>query len=375
MTIVEGLINLGVFLIGLVIVAFTLFSAIRMVVLPRGDNVWLTRTTFRLVYGCFLVRLRRINNYEQADRVLAFYAPVALLIIPVVWMVLAIAGFTCMFWAVGEHPWSKAFLLSGSSMLTLGFAAVDSTVETILAFLAATVGLGIVALLIAYLPTMYGAFSKREEAVTLLEVRAGTPPSAITMIQRYQRIHNLERMPEQWAIWEQWFAELEESHTTFAALAFFRSPQPYRSWITASAAVLDAAALAISTIDIPRQPDADLCIRAGYLALRRIADLYMIPYNAMPHADDPISITRAEFDLACAELIDSGVPLKADRDQAWRDFAGWRVNYDQVLIELAKLVTAPPAPWTGERPLPLCFNMPRFGHKRRQLAKEPTGSI
>jgi hypothetical protein len=207
----------------------------------------------------------------------------------------------------------------------------------------------LVALLIAYLPTMYAAFQRREAAVTLLEVRAGSPPSAIEMILRYHRLHGLDRLSEQWRVWEAWFVDIQESHTSLAALVFFRSPRPDHSWVTAAGAVLDAAALTRSTVDTPTDFQADLCIRAGYLALRHIADFFSVPYNDDPQKGDPISVTRQEFDAACELLSAQGVPLKPDRQQAWEDFAGWRVNYDTVLIALAGLTMAPEAPWSSDR--------------------------
>jgi hypothetical protein len=236
--------------------------------------------------------------------------------------------------------------------LTLGFTKGSSLVHTVLAFSEATIGLIMVALLIAYLPTMYNAFQQRELAVTMLEVRAGSPPSAVEMITRFQRLHSLDGMHNLWETWETWFAQIEESHTSLAALVFFRSPQPDHSWVTASGAVLDAAALMRSTVDAPADTQADLCIRAGYLALRRIADFFDVTYNANARfPDDPISITRAEFDAACDQLAAAGVPLKPDRDRAWQDFAGWRVNYDRVLLALASLTMAPYAPWSSDRSL------------------------
>ena len=180
-------------------------------------------------------------------------------------------------------------------------------------------------------------------------MRAGTPPSAIQLFKRYHRIHGLEKLDSLWITWEAWFADLEESHTSLGVLAFFRSPQPHRSWITAAGAILDAASLATSSIDIPRDPQADVCIRAGFLALRHIADFFRIPYDPNPSPTDPISISREEFEAACDELANAGVPLKLDRDQAWRDFAGWRVNYDTVLLALATLTMAPEAPWSSDR--------------------------
>jgi hypothetical protein len=258
-------------------------------------------------------------------------------------------GYTAMFWSSGINSWKQAFTVSGSSLLTLGFAHGETLLQTILAFTEATIGLILVALLIAYLPTMYGAFSKREVAVNLLAVRAGTPPSAIEMLLRFQRIHTLEQLHEQWETWERWFAELEESHTSLAPLVFFRSPVPNQSWVTASGAILDAAALSLSTIDMPWDPQAALCIRAGYLALRRVADYFQVKYNPNPHfPDDPISISRQEFNLACNRLAQQGITIKDDQDLAWQDFAGWRVNYDTVLLELARLTMAPKAPWSNE---------------------------
>jgi hypothetical protein len=113
--------------------------------------------------------------------------------------------------------------------------------------------------------------------------------------------------------------------------------------------VLDAASLTLSTVDVPADSRAALCIRAGYLALRRIADYLNIPYYANPDPDEPISVTREEFGAACGRLESAGVPLKPDRDQAWRDFAGWRVNYDRVLLDLAGLIVVPDSPWAGDR--------------------------
>src|SRR5207253_1677806 len=116
-------------------------------------------------------------------------------------------------------------------------------------------------------------------------------------------------------------------------------------------AVLDAAALTSAMVDLPRDTQADLCIRAGYLALRRIADFFSIRHNPSPAPSDPIAVSREEFDTACEQLARAGVPLKLDRDRAWRDFVGWRVNYDTVLLALAALTMAPYAPWSSDRSL------------------------
>ena len=113
--------------------------------------------------------------------------------------------------------------------------------------------------------------------------------------------------------------------------------------------VLDSGALLASTVDLPRSPSAELCMRSGYIALRNIANFFGIEHDPNPQSDDPISITRAEYDEVHDRLAAVGVPLKPDREQAWRDFAGWRVNYDTVLIRLAAVVLAAYAPWVSDR--------------------------
>ena len=114
---------------------------------------------------------------------------------------------------------------------------------------------------------------------------------------------------------------------------------------------MDGAALMHAAVDAPRNSESQLCIRAGYVALRHIADFFRIPYNANPNFSDYISITREEFEEALDQLAANGVPLKADRDQAWKDYSGWRVNYDTVLLAICELIMAPYAPWSSDRGL------------------------
>ena len=238
-----SVIRVVAFVLSGAVVILTVRSAIRTFVLPRSAPDTLMRAVFLCSRSLFSLRLRWTRTYAQRDGIMAFYAPVTLLALPPVWLSLICLGYTGMFWAVGVEPLVAAFTLSGSSLFTLGFASADNLFKTILVFTEASFGLMMIALLISYLPTIYGAFSRRELAVTLLDVRAGSPPSAVEMIARYHEIHGLERLGEMWTSWENWFVELEETHSSLPVLAFFRSPQANRSWITAAGAVLDAASL------------------------------------------------------------------------------------------------------------------------------------
>jgi hypothetical protein len=343
--------RVGVFLVGAYLVGMTLSAAVLTFVLPRSANVRLTRWIVGGLYLPFRWRANRSRTYQARDRVMALYGPLILLVQPVVWVAIVMLGYMGMYWAMGITDWSSALRLSGTSLFTLGSTSAPGVLMTLFSFSEAAIGLGLIALLIAYLPAIYNAFSRRETEVAMLEIRAGSPPSATTLIARAHRLGRLEKLNELWLNWEFWFTEIEETHTSLSALVFFRSPQGDRSWITAAGAVLDAASLSASTLDIPKDVQADLCIRSGYLALRRIADFFQIPYDKAPQPDDPISISRIEFDAACQELANQGVPLKSDLDRAWKDYSGWRVNYDTPLLALASLTMAPYAPWISDRSL------------------------
>jgi hypothetical protein len=334
---------------GIGVVVYTLMSAVRSFVMPRSAQDAVTRSLFIGMRVIFNLWARPLRTFEARDQVMALYAPLSLVLLPGVWLVMVTLGYTAVYWGAGVQPLHESLRLSISSVMTLGFVQVSGLRLTAIVFSEAAIGLVLVALLISYLPAMYGAFSRREALVSMLEVRAGAPPTAVEMLSRFHRLKRMQLLSEMWVIWEGWFAELEETHTSLAALSFFRSPRAHRSWITAAGAILDTAALAASTLDIPHDVQADICIRSGFVALRHIADYFNIPHDADPRPTDPISITRQEYDEVCAQLETAGIALKTDRDQAWRDFAGWRVNYDTALLALASLVMAPYAPWSSDR--------------------------
>ncbi|HVA90436.1 MAG TPA: hypothetical protein VNL71_11410 [Chloroflexota bacterium] len=346
MIFLQGLAFLG----GIALVVGTFWSAMRTFVVPRDVNDWLSRSVFIVMRRTFNLVVVRLASYGARDRVLAAYAPATLLCLPLVWVSIVTIGYTGIYWALGAASPRAAFSYSGSSLLTLGFVEPQGFPSTVFVFSEAALGLLLVALLIAYLPTIYNSFSRREVAVTMLEVRAGSPPSAVELLMRYARLKRFDKLNDLWETWETWFAEVEESHTSFSALTFFRSPKPEHSWVTAAGTVLDSASLLLSALDLPSDPQANLCIRAGYITLGRLAAYFRIPIPVKPDPKGPISVGRDEFDEALDQMALGGVPLKADRDAAWKAFVGWRVNYDTALLALAALTLAPEAPWSGDRP-------------------------
>ncbi|MEP7059091.1 MAG: hypothetical protein ABI828_00045 [Actinomycetota bacterium] len=365
------LIDILAFIGGILLVVTALDSAVRTVLVPRALQAYLARTVFVTVRRLFGLRTGARHTYEHRDRVLAFYAPFALLTLLATWLTFVLAGYTFLFFALGVHPLREAFLLSGSSAFTLGSATHSGLPVAVLVFSEAAIGLMLLALLITYLPSLYSAFSRREVGVTKLEVRAGQPASGIVLIERAWLVGRFEDLKAFWQDWEDWFAEVDETHTTYGTLVYYRSPHGNQSWITAAGAVLDGAALLASCVAVPPTPEPQFTIRAGFLCLVHIAQFFHQPVNIDPAPTDPISVTREEFDAAFDQLEAAGVPMKADREQAWRDFAGWRVNYDQALISICRMTFAPPALWSSDR-YPDEHYKPTYFPKRRERRREET---
>jgi len=330
----------------------TLGSAVRTVVVPRGEQTFVARLAVLPMRRIFHFFAKRQKNPARADATKARFGPSALMMFPFVWAGGVIIGCSGLFWALGVEPYRDALVLSGSSLTTLGFRSTTDLPTLAISIVEGVVGLGLVALLISFLPTIYGAFSKRELAVAKLHLRATGPDgiaSPASLLLRRHNISSLGEMTQTWSEWEDWFVEVEENHTSFPILVFFRSPVPERSWIGSAGLALDSAALYCSVLDVAREPRAQLMIRTGTLSLRRVCDFFGFEYDPDPVPTDPISITRAEFDATWEQFTDAGMPLVADRDQAWRDYSGWRVNYDRPLVSLASFVDAPSIPWSTDR--------------------------
>src|SRR6476620_6658577 len=335
--------------LGVVLIATVVDAALRTFVLPRASVVRLTRVISVVISRLFELLVRPAKTYEARDRVMALYAPVVLMAMVVVWLAMLIAAFTMIFLAVEGKGVSRAFSEAGSSLFTLGFERPHGDVATVL----------------AYLPTIYSSFSRREVLVAYVNTRAGTPPSAVDLLRRAHLIDRLHDLDDLWERYQLWFAELEETHTSQPLLNFFRSPSADRSWVTAAGTILDAASLINSTVDAGWHPMAGLCVRSGFTALRSIGDFFGMEYPRDPQPGDPITITREEWEEARNQLAATGVPLRTDLDQAWLDFAGWRVNYDTVLVTLAGLMQAPYAPWSSDRSVRFRVTTTAWGRRRQ----------
>jgi hypothetical protein len=288
------------------------------------------------------------------DRILASQPAAFILTQLVVWLALFYAGFSLMLQVLDRRGYPSAFAQAGSSLFTLGYAGPTDAPLTAVDYVAAATGLVVVALQIGYLPTLYSAFNRRETEVTLLAARAGTPPWGPELLARtrfgFEPGDDGAVMTDFYLNWERWSADVAESHTNYPVLLRFRSPRPLASWVVAMIAVLDSAALwlALSPGRAPRR-EARLALRTGFTALRWIAQALRIPVNEDPDPDAPLRLTYEEYLQGIERIASTSFPLERTPEEAWPDFRGWRVNYEEVAYALADRLDAVPAQWTGPR--------------------------
>jgi len=322
---------------------------------PRRVTGWLTRWVDSAVDAGFRVLTRGVDDYQRRDRVLAAQAAAILLAQLAAWLGLAFVGYALLLWPFTSRGLTTAFTEAGSSLFTLGFAEPAGAAPAGVVFAAAATGLAIVALQIAYLPTLYSAFNRRETEVALLNARAGVPSWGPELLARTHYalgsgVSTIDTLPDLYAQWERWAADVAESHTTYLPLARFRSPRPLSSWVTGLLAVLDSAALflALSPKSAPVVP-ARLCLRSGFLCFNRIAQAMGVHIPDEPDPSTPISLTYQDFLTAVTRMREVDFPIERDPAEAWPDFVGWRLNYEQAAYAVAAAVDAVPALWSGPR--------------------------
>lgn len=343
---------------GVVVIGVASFSVIRALLLPGSRQSPLQRLIENSTDLGFRTIARMGIDGDRRHRVRSIHAPLILIIQLWTWLALYLIGFGLVLWAVSDSA-SLGFREAGSSLLTMGFAVTHGGPGTAVDLVAGATGLIVVALQIAYLPTLYTAFNRRESEVSLLSIRAGEPAWGPELIARAYLMGSLAELPALWASWERWAADVAESHSSYPVLIRFRTGDPLSSWLTGFLAVLDSAALwaAIKGSEAPLQ--ARLFLRMGFGCLQQVAKTLGIPFNPDPRPDDPVALTEEEFGEGLARLRSYGMEVERPVDKIWVDFKGWRVNYEGIAYVLARQIDAPPALWSGSRRIPTPLIPPR----------------
>jgi hypothetical protein len=335
---------------GVAIIFATAWSVFRSLVVPRATSSRLWRNLARLL-GALACRVApRLPNYEARDRVLSFSGPAAIVSLFGLWLFSLLFGFSLVIWWNSGVAFASALGIAGSSVFTLGIATASGAGPHTLEILAAGVGLGVIALEIAYLPALYNSFATRETEVTLLAARGGEPAWGPEILARHFWLDTMDELPPLYADWERWAAAVSESHANYPGLMWFRSPVPQRSWLVALVAMMDSAALyhSVSPAQTPRQ--ARTCLSMGIGCLRSMAGALRMKYDPDPLPTNGIRLTREEFEKGFRRLEGVNFPIERDLDESWRNFQGWRVNYEPIVDKLTKLVSPTPAPWFVARP-------------------------
>ena len=348
-------IRIVVGVLGALIVLATAWSVLGTLIVPRRIRSRVPRAVFLVLRSVFRLLSDRFKSYERRDRILAFQAPVQLIAQVVAWLALYQLGFGLLIWAVDNGGLGSAMEQAGSALCTLGFLVPHTAAGAALDPLAALAGLGTVALQIGYLPTLYAAFNRREALITMLDSRAGVPSWGPELLARTHYglgsgVSAVGELPALFEAWEQWSADVSESHTTYVPLIWFRSPRPLSSWVTAQIAILDAAALYLALLpDASDLIQARLCLRGGFTCLGNVARAIGIPIPLDADPTDGISLSYEDFTDAIERLRGVNYPIERPLKEAWVDFLGWRVNYEAAAYALAWATEAPPALWSGPR--------------------------
>lgn len=336
-------------LAGLGMTAGTLASVVRTVIVPRATSSQLSTLLAAAVQGPLGLVARTRGDFLRRDAILAQGAPLFLVLRLVVWIGLLVGGYALLLWGTGTPDFAGALRLSTSSILPLGLAHAHSGLETAIAFLESASGVIVVALQISYLPSLYSSFNRREALVTMLSSSSGAPPWGPEILARHALIDNQEHLADLYHDWEQWAADLTESHTSYSTLLYFRSPDPRTSWVLAMLACMDAAAMQLALNPLTAPASARPFLRMGIVCLRSLAAVTHVGYADDPLPEDPIELTYEEFVEAVDRLLAVGWVPERDVAKAWPHFHGWRVNYEALAYRIASLVDAPPGPWSGPR--------------------------
>src|SRR5215469_16640123 len=362
--------------VGLVLVLTSASSVIGTLIVPRSVASTVTRKVDTVVNAVYVLITKQVRSFRRRDRILATHAAAVLIAQIAAWLGMFFVGFSLIFWPLVHGGITEAFRLAGPGLWQIGEYGARGALEETLLDIAAIIGILTITLQIAYLPTLYTEFNRRENAVALLNARAGVPSWGPELLARTHYalgsgVSTIDTLPDLYESWERWAADVAESHTTYLPLVRFRSPRPLSSWATALLAVLDSAAL-ILVLAPNSAPTvaARLCLRSGFLCFNEVARAMRF---AIPEEPDPsrgISLTYEEFLDAIARMRSVDFPVERSAEEAWPDFVGWRVNYEQAAYAIADEIDAVPALWSGPRRGRICPQIPPFRPPEGRVKKK-----
>lgn len=342
---------------GILCLCIVLLDAFQTIILPRRatGRFRLTRIFYVVTWNPWVFFARRLPNPRKRETVLSYYGPLSLIFLLVVWAAGMVVGFALIFYSAGS-PFSDAaqrasiysdLYVSGTTLFTLGIGDVTphNAWARVLIILESGMGLGFLAVVMGYFPVLYGAFSRREVSISLLDARAGSPPTAAELMRRHSYDGAAQALSVLLVEWERWSAELLESHISYPLLCYFRSQHNSQSWLSALTAILDTSSLLIAGVRGHEARQAQLTFA---MARHALVDLSQI-FNLRPVANAPDRLPPAR----CRELYEmlsaSGIKLCYDESSRER-LRQMRALYEGYAEALCRYLVMPLPQWFSDQP-------------------------
>jgi hypothetical protein len=338
---------------GIAVVLIMASDVFQSVIVPRPTYAWRPSAKIsRSGWWIFGNLGLRMNNDERREALYGVYAPLLLVTLMVFWIVGLTVGFGLIFFALRgelkpspETYWAAVYY-AGTSLLTLGYGDITAQrgVARMVSLAAAGLGLGTFAIVTAFLFSLFAAFQRREAYIVTLRERTGAPPSGVDFIERHVDLGMLDDLSATFRRSEEWIADIMETHLAYPVLGYFRSTHDHQSWVGTVGALLDAATIVITTVDVGSVGPAKMLSRLG----RHLVNDYAFYYDFDQDLTGAAGIDRTEFDQMYERLRSKGLSMRPP-EIAWTEFAALRGSYALPLNEMAKWWRIPPALWIGDR--------------------------
>ncbi len=342
----------GVFIAGFVVFLIVLWDAFEAIILPRRvtRKFRLTRFYYQFTWKSWKLYARLITSRKPKEAFLGFYGPMSLLFLIGVWAIGLVLAFGMLQYGAGSavnltgsnSSFYTDIYLSGTTFFTLGLGDVvpRSGIARFLVVTEAGIGFGFLAAVIGYLPFIYGAFGRREINISLLDARAGTPPTAGELLRRHSYPNGKEALRDLLKEWERWSAELLESHLSYPVLAYFRSQHDNQSWIGSLTAILDVCALAIAGIEGACAKQAELTFA---IARHAVVDLCQV-FSAAPRPPQADRLPPDTLQKIRVKLAQHGTAI-ISTPEAEEKLLELRRLYEPYVFALASHLSQSLPPW------------------------------
>ncbi len=342
---------------GILCLFVVLLDAFKTIILPgrATGRFRLTNVFYAAAWRRWTFVARRLRNPRHRETFLGYFGPLSLILLLAVWAALMIFGFALLYFSLGspftDNNHTPSFFndlyVSGTTIFTLGLGDVvpQTTLSRMLLVLEAGTGFGLLAVVMGYFPVIYSAFSRREVVISLLDARAGSPPTAGELLRRHSYEGADQALSNLLTEWERWSAELLESHLSYPLLCYFRSQHNNQSWLSALTAILDTSALLISGVHGQEARQAQLTFA---MARHAMVDLSQI-FSSHPAQLATDRLPPERYKILSEQLCQKGINVCQDSlsDNRLREL---RALYEGYAQSLSLYLAMPLPPWILDEP-------------------------